>query len=143
MKLSTKEIALKHGVSERTARRWRASGHWRANDDRVSAVSEPRKDQDPEELLSRLYKELAEARQTLVTIKHMTLYPFGRAKDVANMTELTKLVSETKADMEDAEKHLAHAYCRIITRCRKFGWRPAALGELHPLDPASAEWLPK
>jgi hypothetical protein len=127
-KLKTKEIALRYGVSERTARRWRASGHWRANDDRVSAVSarERVRDKDPSACLPQLYRELETALNALVSIRYSALAQFERCPDDPNRKAF---VAEITADIESAETLTMKTFGKIIVACKANGWRHPVYGD--------------
>jgi hypothetical protein len=137
------EVAAKYGVSERHARRLIAK-----HDPRVSEMIRPTrptekaKDRTVEDVLDE-FRQAMNANPSplhdVILARHSLRDAAERVPEGEGTVEFKRFVAETLADIEAAERLIMRCSGRLITRCRKFGWRPPSMVMLTPLDPATDE----
>lgn len=137
------EVAQRHRVTDRTARRWRAKGDSRFTGfDRPTRPTEKRKDRTVEDVLDEFHQAMDANPHPLHDVclaRHSLRDAAERVPEGEGTPEFQRFVVETLADIAAAEKLIMRCSGRLITRCRKFGWRPPSMVMLTPLDPATDE----
>jgi hypothetical protein len=118
------------------------------HDPRVSEMTRPTcpteraKDRTIEDVLDEFHQAMDANPSPLypmVLARHSLQAAAERVPEGEDTAEFRRFVADTLADIEAIEKLIMRCSGRLITRCRKYGWRPPSMVMLTPLDPATSE----